>query len=81
MGEPAREGISTRLYPGPNDFTNKYKAHVLLTEDRDISKEQAVNELILIGARYALPKELTRDIPILHQPAGEAESKKAKAGK
>lgn len=78
MGEPAREGISTRLYPGPNEFTNKYKAHVLLTEDRAISKEEAVNELILIGARAALPKELTRDIPDFKPPL-PASKVKAKA--
>ncbi len=52
--------ISTRLYPIPNDVANKYKAHVLLTENREISKEEAVNELIILAGQNALPKEVVK---------------------
>lgn len=68
--------ITTRLFPTQGEVAAKYKAHVLLTEDRAISKEQAVNELILIGAKAALPKDLTRDIPTYReQPADDKPTK------
>lgn len=53
MDEP--QTISTKLYLKQNDLANKYKAHILLSQNRTISKEQAVNELIELGAEMVFP--------------------------
>ncbi len=56
--------ISTKLYPIPNDVANKYKAHVLLTENREISKEEAVNELLLFAGQNVLPRDVVKSLGI-----------------
>ncbi len=55
MDEPTK--ISTKIYIPVSKAADTYAAHVLLSEGRDISKEQSVNELILTGAIKALPAE------------------------
>lgn len=54
--------ISTKLHPITSDAANRYKAHVLLTENREITKEEAVNELIALGAKSALPREVVKSL-------------------
>jgi|GEM_PF-5922293 hypothetical protein len=58
MAEETQTTISTKLFVPQSDAANKYKAHVLLTENREISKEEAVNELLAIGAQVVLPRDI-----------------------
>jgi len=69
IDEPAQT-ISTKLQIPQSDAANRYKAYVLITEGREISKEQAVNELVAIGAKHALPNDLFKQLGLqLAQPA------------
>jgi hypothetical protein len=54
--------ISTKLHQTASKAASKYKAHVLLTENREITKEEAVNELIELGARGVLPPEVVKSL-------------------
>lgn len=56
--------ISTRILIPQSDAANRYKAHVLLTEGREITKEQAVNELIAIGAKNVLPRDVFKTLDL-----------------
>lgn len=56
--------ISTKLQIPQSDAANRYKAYVLITQGREISKEEAVNELIAIGAKNTLPRDLFKSLDI-----------------
>lgn len=56
--------ISTKLLFPQSDVANRYKAHILLTQGREITKEEAVNELIALGAEQVLPHELLRSLKL-----------------
>lgn len=70
MADESPTMISTKLFAAQSDAANKYKAHVLLTEDREISKEEAVNELLAIGAQSALPRDVfsTLNVELPNKP-------------
>lgn len=58
MSQDLPSMISTKILIPQSDAANMYKAHILLTEGRELSKEQAVNELLAIGAHSALPRDV-----------------------
>lgn len=56
--------VSTKLYSKQSDVAEKYQAHVLLNEDRKLTKEEAVNELILLGAQASLPRDIVKEMSV-----------------
>lgn len=65
MPEEAMQTISTKLQIPQSAAANRYKAYILITEGREITKEEAVNELVAIGAKSALPRDVFKalDLP------------------
>ncbi len=55
---------TTRIYATPNEVAYKYAAYIQLTQDREVNKEQAFNELILMGAQSALPREVAKGLEL-----------------
>lgn len=62
MIEDTPTTISTKIFIPQSDAANRYKAYVLIQEGREISKEQAVNELLAIGAHSVLPREVFKSL-------------------
>lgn len=58
MQDTPKDGISTKLYTPQSDAAEKYQAQVLLKENRKITKEEAVNELVRLGAKTSLPERI-----------------------
>ncbi len=53
---------TTRLYDLPSRAVEKYLAWLMLRQDRRITKQDAVNELILEGARVILPGDILHEL-------------------
>jgi hypothetical protein len=49
--------IGTQIPAATNERAKKYQAFVLLSQGRDITIKQAIDELINIGADSSLPQE------------------------
>lgn len=69
--------ISTKIHSAQSEAAKKYAAHVLITQDRSIDKQDAVNELIALGASVALPDDVldTLDLEIPTKPKSTGKSK------
>ncbi len=63
--------VTTRLYEAANAVAETYAAWVKLNENRRISKEQAVNELVVKGATGTLPPEIMRQMGIKPEKNGK----------
>ncbi len=55
---------TTRIRSLPHEVMNKYRAHIQLTENRDLSKEEAINEMIVLAGQSTLPKEIVKALGI-----------------
>lgn len=60
--ESTTPSVSTKLYQSQSDAAERYQAHVLMSENRKLTKEEAVNELVRLGAKFTLPEGIFKQL-------------------
>lgn len=62
--EEQQTQIGIRINKSYNEAVKRYQSYVMATEGRQITKETAIEELIALGTKNALPRDMFKSLEI-----------------